>query len=345
MRRSPDQLAASLDRKLAPVYFITGDEPLQRMECADAVRAAARAHAYDERVVLDSSTGIDWQALRFEADSLSLFASKRIIEIRLHEPKVGADGGEALRDYCARPGEETLLLISAPKFDSRSQSAEWYKALDRLGEVVHVWPIKSEDMPRWLSRRMQQRGLKATPEAVQLIADRVEGNLLAAVQDIEKLMLLTDGTSIEPETILAVVGDSARFDLFTLADTALAGDAARAVRMLRGLRDEAAEPVLICWSLARELRAACILAGGGRPEQIMVPPVASPPYRIFPAREAPMKSAVRRLGRERLQALLLQAARVDRVAKGQAAGDVWDELTALVLAVAGKSLGENVWTH
>ncbi|MFO1435849.1 MAG: DNA polymerase III subunit delta [Gammaproteobacteria bacterium] len=345
MRRSPDQLAASLERKLARVYFITGDEPLQRMECADAVRAAARAQAFDERVVLDSSTGIDWQALRFEADSLSLFASKRIIEIRLHEPKVGADGGEALRDYCSNPGDDTLLLISAPKFDNRSQNAEWYKALDRVGEVVQVWPIKTKDMPRWISKRMQQRGLKAAPEAVQLIADRVEGNLLAAVQDIEKLALLMDGEDIDVETIVGVVGDSARFDLFTLADTALAGDAARAVRILRGLRDEAAEPVLICWSLARELRAASILAGGGRPEQVMVPPVASPPYRMFPTREAPMKAAARRLGHARLQSLLLQATRTDRVAKGQAAGEVWDELTSLVLAMAGKPLGESVWTH
>jgi DNA polymerase III subunit delta len=333
MRRNPDQLAGSLSRGLAPVYLVSGDEPLQRMECADAVRAAARAQGYDERLVFDGSTGIDWSQLRFQADSLSLFASRRIIEIRLHEPKVGSDGGEALRDYCAQPAEDTVLLISAPKFDSRSQNAEWYKAIDRAGEVVQVWPPRIEEMTRWVGQRLRTAGLQATSEAVSLIADRVEGNLLAAVQDIEKLSLLAAGREIDVDTVIAAVGDSARFNLFSLADTALGGDAVRAVRILRGLRDEGAEPVLICWSLARELRAACLLGGNARPEAVM------PGYRLFGPREGILRNAARRLGVKTLRALLREATRIDRVAKGAAAGDVWNDLSALCMAMAGKPLG------
>ena len=337
IRRAPDQLYAGLKRGLAPVYLITGEEPLQRMECADAVRAAARAQGFEDRVVLDACIGIDWAALRYEADSLSLFASKRIIEIRLHDAKVGAEGGEALRGYCASPPQDTLLLISAPKFDSRSPGAEWYKAVDRAGEVVQVWPVKPEEMPRWVAQRLAARGLKAAPEAVRLLADRLEGNLLAAVQDIEKLALLAGTEPIDTNTVLAAVGDSARFDLFSLADTALSGDAVRCVRILRGLKDEGAEPVLICWALTRELRAASLLCAGMRPE------AGIPGYRLFGPREGALRSAGKRLGLKSLRGLLRRATRVDRIVKGAAPGDAWGELVALCLAAAGKPVGEAAW--
>lgn len=338
MRRSVEQLAAALERGLAPVYLITGDEPLQRLESTDAVRRAARTQGYDERVVLHSDTGIDWSALRFQADSLSLFASRRLIEMRLHEPKVGSDGSEALRDYCAAPAPDVVVLIAAPKFDSRSQSAEWYKAIDRAGEIVQVWPLKTAEMPRWIAKRLAARGLKATPEAVRLLADRVEGNLLAARQDIDKLALLTRG-EVTVETVMAAVGDSARFELFAYSDTALAGDGARAVRMLRGLKDEGVEPVLICWALIRELRAASLLSAGTRPE------TAIPGYRLFPARETLLKSIARRLSGNRLRNALRHATHIDRMVKGAAPGDAWGELTVLTLHLAGREFGSAPWIH
>lgn len=338
IRRNPDQLLAGLKRGLAPIYLITGEEPLQRMECADAVRAAARAQGFEDRIVFDSSTGIDWAALRFEADSLSLFGGRRIIEIRLHEAKVGAEGAEALRGYCAGPAADTLLLISAPKFDARGQAAEWYKAVDRAGEVVQVWPVKPEEMPRWIANRLEARGLAATPEAIRLLADRVEGNLLAAVQDIEKLALNSGSGPVDADTVLTTVGDSARFDLFSLADTALSGEAARCVRVLKGLRDEGAEPVLICWAVMRELRAAALLCAGMRPEQ------GIPGYRMFGGRESALRAAGQRLGLKPLRRLLRRAARVDRIAKGAAAGDAWGELVSLCLAAAGRPVGGSAWT-
>ncbi|MGQ0657411.1 MAG: DNA polymerase III subunit delta [Chromatiales bacterium] len=340
MKRSVEQLGASLKQRLAPVYLITGDEPLQRLECADVVRAAARAQGYDERIVFDSDTGIDWAALRLEADSLSLFSTRRFIEIRLQEAKVGAEGGEALRAYCRNVAQDVLLLIDAPKFDGRIQQSEWYKAIDAVGEIIAVWPIKAEQMSAWITRRLAARGLSASGDARRLLADLVEGNLLAAAQDIDKLALLAPAGTLEAGDILAVVGDSARYDLFVLADTALAGDAARVLRMLRGLRDEGAEPVLLCWSLTRELRAASLLAAGTRPDTVI------PGYRLFPPREAVLDGAVRRLGTVELRRLLRQAISIDRIIKGAAAGDPWSELTTLCLCIAGAGpQGDLRWIH
>jgi len=334
MKRSVAQLHASLKRGLAPIYLVTGDEPLQRMECTDAIRVAARAQGFDERIVLDSGAGVDWSALRFEADNLSLFSSRRLIEIRLSDAKVGTEGAEALRDYCARPSQDTLLLISAPKFDGRSQQSEWFKSVDKVGEVVQVWPVKAEEMPQWIAKRLAGRGLLATPEALRLLADRVEGNLLAAAQDIDKLALFTSGKTLNVDDVIAAVGDSARFDLFALADTALNGDAARAVRMLRGLQDEGAEPVLVCWVLTRGLRAACLVAAGAQPA------AAIPGYRSLPQRETLLKSAAKRLGTGTLRMLLRQASYTDRIVKGAATGEPWSELTTLCLRLAGKPWGE-----
>ncbi len=340
MKRPVEQLGASLKRGLAPVYLITGDEPLQRIEGADAVRAAARAAGHEERVVLDTESGADWGALRFEADSLSLFSARRLIEIRLHEAKVGAEGAEALREYCGGPAADVVLLISAPRFDGKTQQSAWYKAVGAAGVIVRVWPIKAAEMPEWIAGRLAQRGLSAAPEAVRVLAERAEGNLPAAAQDIEKLALLAPAGTLTAADVLAAVGDNARFDLYALADTALAGDTARALRMLRGLKEEGAEPVLLCWSLTRELRAAALLAAGASPEAAM------PGYRLYPPREGLVRAAAQRLGAGNLRRLLRHAIRIDRVLKGAAAGDPWAELTGLCLHIAGAApSGESAWTH
>jgi len=339
MKRPVEQLLAGLKRGLAPVYLITGDEPLQRIEGADALRAAARAAGYEERVVLDAESGTDWSALRLEADSLSLFSARRLIEIRLREARLGAEGAEALREYCCAPPADVLLLLSAPRFDSRTQQSAWYKAVGAAGVIVRVWPIKAAEMPEWIADRLAQRGLGATAEAIGVLAERAEGNLPAAAQDIEKLALLAAGRTLNAADVLAAVGDSARFDLFALADTALAGDTARALRMLRGLREEGAEPVLICWSLTRELRAAALLAAGAAPEAAM------PGYRLYPPRDGLLRAAAQRLGGRNLRKLLRHAIGIDQVLKIAATRDPWVELTGLCLLIARTPSGGWAWTH
>ncbi|HTT07947.1 MAG TPA: DNA polymerase III subunit delta [Gammaproteobacteria bacterium] len=336
MRRTPEQLRTSLKKELAPVYLITGDEPLQSMECQDAIRAAARAQGYGDRTVLDVETGIDWPALRFTADSLSLFSSRQLIELRLGDGKPGAAGAEAIIQYCERPSPDVMLLISSGKLDGKTLQTGWTRAIDARGVLVQVWPLKAGEMAVWIRARLQVHGVDATPDAVRLLADRDEGNLLAAAQDIDKLALLYGGKTIDVAEVMAAVGNSARYDLFSLPDSALAGDAARAVRMLRGLRDEGVEPVLVCWNLTRELRALNLLAQGRRPEENI------PGYKMFGQRESLLKTAARRLGAEKLKRLLREAIRVDRVVKGVAQGQPWEELTGLCLNLAGKPLFQSL---
>ena len=337
MRRKPEQLRATLQKSLAPVYLVCGDEPLQLMECQDLIRAAARAQDYTERVVLDASVGIDWPSLQFESDNLSLFASRRLIEVRLGDTKAGTEGGAAISRYCEQAGADTVLMVSCAKLDAKAMQSAWVKSIDRVGEIVQVWPVKSGEMPAWIERRLRAQGFSATPEAVRLLSDRVEGNLLAASQDISKLALLADGQTIDTETVLAAVGDSARYDLFSLADCFLSGKAVRGLRMLRGLRDEGVEPILVCWTLTRELRALCLLAANCRPEESI------PGYRLFPPRDAAMRAVARRLGAPPLRAMLRRATRIDRTIKGVGEGRPWDALTDLCLCMAGKPLGRLQW--
>ncbi|HEC19383.1 MAG TPA: DNA polymerase III subunit delta [Gammaproteobacteria bacterium] len=334
MRLYPDKLEAALKKGLLPVYFLSGDEPLQLGEAADAVRRAARAQGFSEREVLHVEKGFDWNTLLAESNALSLFAEKKIIDLRLPSGKPGKDGGAALAEYAACPPEDTLLLITSGKVDKRSQSAKWYQALDRIGATLQVWPVEAPEMPRWLEQRLRSRGLQPEREAVRMIAERVEGNLLAAAQEVDKLVLLNGPGALTAEQVEAAVADSARFDVFGLVDAALAGDAPRASRMLHGLRGEGVEPILVLWALTRELRsladmAAQIESGKG---------VDGVLARVWGKRKGPVKAGLQRHNRARWQQMLRRAARLDRVIKGAAPGNAWDELLQLTLLMAGVRL-------
>ena len=260
MKIFPDKLEATLKKGLLPIYFFSGDEPLQLGEAADAVRRHAREQGYTEREVMHVDKGFDWNELLMASNSMSLFAEKRVIDLRLPSGKPGKDGGAALVEYAGRPPEDTVLLISSGKVDKRSQSAKWYTALDKVGATLQVWPVETADMPRWLDQRLRSRGLQTEKDAVRVIADRVEGNLLAAAQEVDKLVLLNGTGALSLEQVESAVADSARFDVFGLVDAALEGDAPRLTRMLDGLRGEGVEPILVLWALARELRSLADMA-------------------------------------------------------------------------------------
>ena len=334
MQLTPDKLAAHLARQLAPVYFISGDEPLRVMEAADAVRAAARGQGYDEREVLTVQTGFDWDSLLAGAGNLSLFSQRRLIELRLPTGKPGDAGARALRAYSEQLPEDTLLLITAGKLESTARKSKWVQALDRAGVVVFVWPLNAREFNGWVQQRMRQRGLDATPEAVALLADRVEGNLLACMQEIDKLYLLQDGGVVDAEAIMSLVGDNARYDVYGLVDSALSGDGSRSVRILQGLCAEGLAPQVVVWALARELRQLAamqaLVEGGKSIQQVLSQ------YRIWPdARKTLLGRALVRLPLVKCRAMLQQCALIDRVSKGQAAGKVWDELLQLTLQLAG----------
>ncbi|MCE1115626.1 MULTISPECIES: DNA polymerase III subunit delta [Pseudomonas] len=340
MKLSPAQLAKHLQGQLAPVYIVSGDDPLLCQEAADAIRGAARQQGYDERQVFSADANFDWGNLLLAGASLSLFAQRRLLELRLPSGKPGDKGAAALIEYCANPAEDTLLLISLPKLDGSAQKTKWGKALVEGGhcQFIQIWPVDAQQLPQWINQRLSQAGLTAQRDAVDMIAARVEGNLLAAAQEIEKLKLLADGNPITVETVQAAVADSARFDVFGLVDAILNGEAAHALRMLEGLRGEGVEPPVILWALARELR---LLAGLAQQFSQGVPldkafSQARPP--VWDKRRPLVSKALQRLSAQRWAMLLQDAQHIDAQIKGQAQGSPWTSLARLSLLMAGQRL-------
>jgi len=337
MRLKPEQIESHLKKTLAPVYLVSGDEPLQRMETCDTIRAAAREQGFGERQVFEVERGFGWNSLVQEAAAMSLFAEKRLLELRLSAGP-GNDGGPVLIEYCERPPADTVLLISSARLDKRSQQTKWFKAVDRAGVAISIWPVDPGRLPDWIVRRCRSRGLAIEPDAAELIAQRVEGNLLAAAQEIEKLCLLTEkGQRVDIEAVLAAVADSARYDAFALIDSACAGDLARALRMLRGLRDEGTEAIAIHGALMWQLRRACTLArerAGGESEAVLLSR-----HRIFDRQQPPLKHLFRRHTPVALEGMLRAGGRIDAQLKGYAGaadpGDPWQSLGWLLARLAG----------
>lgn len=329
----PDKLDAHLKQKTAPVYFLHGDEPLQIMEMGDRLRAHARDNGFDERQVFYASEDTDWSAFREAADSLSLFAERRLIEVRLPTGKPGRAGGEQLKAYCQNPAPDVLLLVTSSKLERGGKTSAWFKALDKAGVTIEAFPVPPRELPGWLQARFKRHGLSAEKDALDLIAERVEGNLLAAAQEVERLALLHPKATLTPDDVLAAVSDSARYSINDLASAALAGDAARAVRIVRGLRDEATAPVLVLWALSAEIRSAARAA-----EAIAERVPADKALKaagVWSSRVAPLKIALKRHSVASWLHMLQQTAEIDRMVKGQEPGDVWDAFTALSACLAG----------
>jgi DNA polymerase III subunit delta len=330
LKLKPQELPGHLKQTLAPLYLVFGEEPLQINEATDAIRAAARERGYTERQVLTADSGFDWNRLIQASRSLSLFGSRQVLDLRL-PGSPGNAGSKALQAYATAPPDTCLLLMTAGKLDAQSQKAEWFGALARAGVVVPVWPVEARELPQWVTARMRSRRLKPDAEAAALLAERVEGNLLAAAQEIEKLALLHGTGEVSADEVLASVSDSSRYDVFDLVDSALQGDAARVSRVLAGLRAEGVEPPLVLWALARELRSLAAM-GYDLDNGILVEQVMS---RVRANRRALVKLGLKRHKLGSLHRLLRQAARCDQVIKGAQPGQPWDELLSMSLALAG----------
>jgi DNA polymerase III subunit delta len=331
MRLRFNQLQDSFSRGLAPLYLICGDEPYQLGEAARMVREAARREGFAEREVLDQDGSFDWHALAASADAMSLFSSRKLIELRIGTAKLGKEGGAAVRAYCARPCPDNLLLMIAPELDLKELQSQWAKQVESAGVLVQVWPLKGQELVRWLGQRLQAVGLQPGPGVAELLAERAEGNLLAAVQEIEKQRLLRDPGPIEVADLLGNLADSARFDLFSLTDAALSGDRARTQRVISVLRAEGTADVLVLWVLAREIRMLAEAAGararGGR-----APGPAD--TRLPPQRVQAIERALSRLSPMLLRALLHQCSLVDQSIKGLIGGDPWHRLAVVADALA-----------
>lgn len=312
---------------LKPVYFLAGDEHLLLIEASDALRVRARELGYLERDVLDAESGFDWDDLARAASGMSLFASRKLIDLRVPTGKPNKDGAAAIIEYCERPPPDTVLLITATQW-SKQHHAAWVDRVDATGAFVPIAALRLEDLPAWIGQRMASRGIQASRDAIDLLAERSEGNLLAAAQEIDKLALLVGDGRLDAATLEDLVADSARYDAFKLTDAALAGDALRALRVAAGLRAEGEQVPALMGLLLYQLQLLVRLAAAPNPAQ------AFRSERIYPAREAVYRKALQRGGLVHWERCLAQAARVDRISKGRGAGDAWIELERLLAAMA-----------
>ena len=335
MRIRAEQLQQQLKKKLLPIYIVSGDEPLLIQETADMVRAACRTHGFSDREVMHVDNSFSWDDLLASNSAMSLFSDRKLIELRMPTGKPG-EGSKALIEYASNASPDNLLLIICNKLEPSSTRSKWYKAIEDAGASVQVWPIDAKQLPRWIEQRLATAGLSASPDAVGLLADRVEGNLLAASQEIDKLKLYTDGDQIDADTVTAAVADNARYDIFGLVDRAMEGDAAGSLKMLQGLKAEGSQPTVVLWALAREIRtlslcAEQIEAGNGLDRVLQN-------NRIWDKRKPITKTALNRLRAKRLNRLLQLANKIDQSIKGMDNANPWDLMEQLVMAMSAKAI-------
>ena len=336
MRLRLDQLQSHLENGLERIYFVSGEEPFQLEQASQAIRQKALQNGYAEREVLQVDRSFDWQQLAESANTLSLFSQQRMLELRLPGAKPGDAGSKALVAYSAQPADDTVLLVIAGKLEKAQQNTKWFKAIEQAGVVIQIWPVETSAMPRWIDTRMRVRNMQATPDALLMLADRFEGNLLAADQELEKLRLLNGEGEVNADQVAAAVSDSARYDVFSLVDACLLSEQQRAVRILFGLRNEGLEPILVLWALTRELRALSGMSQALSLGQPMGQVLSQ--YRIWEKRKKPVQNALKKHSLRRLHGLIWQAAEIEKVVKGRATGNAWDELLQLVLKLCGTPL-------
>ena len=333
MNLRPDQLPALLDRPLAPLWLLHGNEPLLVLEAADAIRAAARRQGFEERETLVVGQGFKWDALTLAAGNMSLFGGAKLIDLRIPTGKPGRDGGEALQRYVASLPMQTLTLITLPELDWQARKTGWFKAVSEAGNSLELNAPERERLPEWIGRRLAVQKQTASADALAFIADHVEGNLLAAHQEILKLGLLHPEGALTLDQVQDAVLNVARYDIDKLRQAVVEGDPARCARLLEGLKGEGAAPPLVLWALANETRSLANLSAGRDAGQPL--PALFKAERIFdPRRQQAVGRAPGRLGQGTLRAALMHAARIDRMIKGLVPGDVWDEFLQLALRLA-----------
>lgn len=322
MRLKPDQLTASLKQGLKTVYLISGDEPLQLGEAADEIRQAAKAAGF-LREVISIETGQEWPLLQQQSESLSIFSDQKLIDLRINSGKLGVEGSKALQLFCQNPSEDTILLITMDKLDANAQKSQWFQALDKFGVIIQVWPIQAGEMQDWLMRRAARKGMRLEPDAVKMLVGRLEGNLLAAAQEIEKLYVLHGSNSIDKHKIDDQVALSARYDVFKLSEALLQGKLSRSLKILDSLRaDQVAAPVVL-WAMSREIRILIALRGSGQHAAV---------YKKYHTQERQkplLESALSRLKMVDLQGILKLCAEADLQIKGEAPGDCWETLLSI----------------
>lgn len=332
MQIASDDLPRHLASGLKPLYVVYGDALLLAIEAADSIRTAARADGYSERETFTAEQHFKWAELRNSAQSLSLFASRKVIDLRIPTGKLGVEGGQALQDYVANMSPDILTLITLPKLDNTARKSQWFAALERHGVMVTAEDIPRGALPRWIAGRLKRQEQSADSATLEFLADRCEGNLLAAFQEIQKLALLFPAGELSFEQVKDAVMDVARYDIFKLSEAMLTGNAARFARILEGLRAEGTATVLVLWAITEDVRTLgkvlqAVQRGGNLAG-------AMRDARVWGPRQGLIENAARRLKFPHIERAMQQAARLDKTIKGLRQGDVWDELLQLGLRFA-----------
>ncbi|HUX90121.1 MAG TPA: DNA polymerase III subunit delta [Gallionellaceae bacterium] len=327
MKLTVEDLPRHLNKSLQPLYVIHGAAMLLAIEAADAIRAAARTNGYSEREVLIADTGFKWAELRNSAQSLSLFSSRKVLDLRIPTGKPGVEGAQALQDYCQQLNADTVTLISLPRLDAATLKSKWFSTLAEQGVVIAADEIALNELPLWIAGRLQRQKQSADADTLAFLAQRVEGNLLAAFQEIQKLALLFPEGHLSFEQVKDAVMDVARYDVFKLSEAMLAGDAARFAHILEGLRAEGTATVLILWALAEDIRTMARVSRAMQQSGNLA--AALRDARVWGGRQKLVERAVRRFSPAFAERALRQAALIDKLVKGLRSGDVWDELLQL----------------
>lgn len=329
MTITSEELPRHLASGLKPLYVVFGDALLLAIEAADSIRAAARAAGYSERETFFAEQHFKWGELRNSAQSFSLFAERKIIDLRIPSGKPGVEGGQALQDYVANMSPGILTLISLPKLDGTTQKSQWFGALERHGVIISADDITRNALPRWIAGRLKRQEQSTDEATLEFLADRCEGNLLAAFQEIQKLALLFPAGQLSFEQVKDAVMDVARFDIFKLSEAMLSGNAVRFARILDGLRGEGTATVLVLWAVSEDIRTLgkalqAVQHGGNLGNALH-------DMRVRKDKQGLIENAVRRLKIPHIERAIQQAARLDKTIKGLRQGDVWDELLQLGL--------------
>lgn len=332
MRIKLEQLAQQLQKQTAPLYTLSGNEPLLILEAAGLIRTHARQQGYTERELFTVDQHFDWAELLNAGHNLSLFGERKIMDIRIPTGKPGREGGKALEAYCAALPPDTVTLITLPRIDKQGQASKWFKALEAAGTLIPVYPVERDQLPGWIGQRLAKQQQKADAATLQFLANQVEGNLLAAHQEIQKLALLYPAGNLTFDQVKDVVLNVARYDVYQLSDAMITGDTARFQRILTGLQGEGTAPLLILATLAEQIRQLIIIRKGldnGQPPAQLLQTA-----RIWGERQKTVIAAARRIDPHALMQGITDAAEIDRMIKGVAQGDVWEALLQLGLRLA-----------
>lgn len=337
MKLSYAQLSQHVTKSLAPLYLISSDEWLLAEEAMDTIRTAAIQAGFTERVKITPESNADWSELLYSnTHSLSLFATKKIIEINLTLTKLNSAHGKILAEYAAQPLSDTTLLIQTAKYDAKTEKSTWYQALEKNAVIIPIWPLTNEQLPLWIIQRAKKFNLTLNKPAADRLSALVEGNLLAAAQEIEKIALLQPSQEITPSLIDEAVTDSTRFDIFQLVDSALIGNIQRSIQIVRNLAAEGEEPTLILWALVREFR----MLANMQQQQIKGITLGAlfSQFRIWEKRQPGVRAFLQRHSLESCWEILKHAAHIDHLIKGAEKGNIWNELENLLLNISKKPM-------